>query len=142
MLTITESTSDPQELRGRAGIVLSARVHPGEVNASWMMQGVIKFLTSGAPEAQLLRSHLVFKIVPMLNPDGVIVGNYRCSLAGVDLNRYATTAPRAPHNPELTHSYQYSSVTKYNEQLLVLRFAVAGLRRVGVCTPPSQRSSP
>lgn len=34
-----------------------------------------------------LRNHFVFKIVPMLNPDGVIVGNYRCSLAGVDLNR-------------------------------------------------------
>lgn len=29
----------------------------------------------------------VFKIVPMLNPDGVVVGNYRCSLAGRDLNR-------------------------------------------------------
>lgn len=29
----------------------------------------------------------MFKIVPMLNPDGVINGNYRCSLAGVDLNR-------------------------------------------------------
>lgn len=29
----------------------------------------------------------MFKIVPMLNPDGVIVGNYRCSLAGRDLNR-------------------------------------------------------
>jgi len=28
-----------------------------------------------------------FKIVPMLNPDGVINGNYRCSLAGCDLNR-------------------------------------------------------
>jgi hypothetical protein len=23
----------------------------------------------------------------MLNPDGVIHGNYRCSLAGIDLNR-------------------------------------------------------
>ena len=23
----------------------------------------------------------------MLNPDGVVVGNYRCSLAGRDLNR-------------------------------------------------------
>lgn len=28
-----------------------------------------------------------FQIIPMLNPDGVIVGNYRCSLAGLDLNR-------------------------------------------------------
>lgn len=29
----------------------------------------------------------VLQVVPMLNPDGVIVGNYRCSLAGLDLNR-------------------------------------------------------
>lgn len=29
----------------------------------------------------------MFKIVPMLNPDGVIIGNYRTSLAGCDLNR-------------------------------------------------------
>lgn len=27
------------------------------------------------------------QVVPMLNPDGVTVGNYRCSLAGLDLNR-------------------------------------------------------
>ena len=32
----------------------------------------------------------------MLNPDGVIVGNYRCSLAGRDLNRrYKTTLREA-----------------------------------------------
>lgn len=29
----------------------------------------------------------MFKIVPMLNPDGVIRGNYRCNTLGVDLNR-------------------------------------------------------
>jgi len=29
----------------------------------------------------------VFRIVPMLNVDGVVLGNYRCSLLGVDLNR-------------------------------------------------------
>lgn len=29
----------------------------------------------------------MFKIIPMQNPDGVIVGNYRCALTGSDLNR-------------------------------------------------------
>lgn len=27
------------------------------------------------------------QVVPMLNPDGVVVGNYRCSLSGRDMNR-------------------------------------------------------
>lgn len=52
-----------------------------------MMKGVIDFLVSNTPEAQALRDSFVFKIVPMLNPDGVINGNYRCSLSGQDLNR-------------------------------------------------------
>ena len=51
------------------------------------MRGAIEFLTGNSMEARTLRSHFVFKIVPMLNPDGVIQGNYRCSYAGCDLNR-------------------------------------------------------
>lgn len=65
----------------------ASRVHPGETNASWMMKGVLDFLQSDSRQARALRDKFVFKIVPMLNPDGVIVGNYRCSLAGGDLNR-------------------------------------------------------
>lgn len=87
VITITASTSDPRELRRRKGVVITARVHPGETNASFMMQGLLRFLTGNSSAAKLLRANLVFKIVPMLNPDGVIHGNYRCSLAGVDLNR-------------------------------------------------------
>jgi murein tripeptide amidase MpaA len=41
-----------------------------------------------------LRDKFVFKIIPMLNPDGVIIGNYRCSLSGLDLNRQWTTPSR------------------------------------------------
>lgn len=62
-------------------------MHPGETNGSWMMKGLIDFLVSNAPEARVLREKFIFKIVPMLNPDGVINGNYRCSLSGSDLNR-------------------------------------------------------
>ena len=88
-LTITSKDRDPKSAKAMAkkGVFISARVHPGESNASWMMKGVIDFLTSPSPEAKALREHFVFKIVPILNPDGVINGNYRCSLSGQDLNR-------------------------------------------------------
>lgn len=36
----------------------------------------------------------IFKIVPMLNPDGVIIGNYRTGLAGRDLNRVFHTSDK------------------------------------------------
>jgi len=67
--------------------VLTSRVHPGEPQASYMMEGSLKFLLSKSDLAEELLKNFVFKIVPMLNPDGVIHGNYRCSLLGVDLNR-------------------------------------------------------
>lgn len=34
-----------------------------------------------------MRKNMIFKIVPMLNPDGVVIGNFRSSLTGRDLNR-------------------------------------------------------
>lgn len=42
-----------------------------------MIEGVIDFLLSETPEAQYIRNAAVVKIVPMVNVDGVIVGNYR-----------------------------------------------------------------
>lgn len=87
MLIITNFASDPMDIAVRKCIILTSRVHPGETNASWMMKGVIQFLVSDDPKAEFLRNTFVFKIIPMINPDGVIVGNYRCSLMGQDLNR-------------------------------------------------------
>ena len=75
------------EHEGKSGIVLTARVHSGETVSSFMMKGAIDFLLGESREARILRKKFVFKIVPMLNPDGVRYGNYRCSLLGVDLNR-------------------------------------------------------
>ncbi|EDO34305.1 predicted protein [Nematostella vectensis] len=60
--------------RSRPYVFLSARVHPGESNASWVMKGVLEFLLSAFYTAKHLRDRFIFKIVPMLNPDGVING--------------------------------------------------------------------
>jgi hypothetical protein len=88
MLTITDFAQDDESTGVlRTGIVLTSRVHPGESNSSFVMHGILDFLTGSSLEARFLRHLFVFKIVPMLNPDGVIHGNYRCSLAGTDLNR-------------------------------------------------------
>jgi hypothetical protein len=68
-------------------VVITARVHAAEVTGSFKVEGIINFLVSSKPMAKKLRDLYVFKIVPMLNPDGVLVGNHRSSLTGVDLNR-------------------------------------------------------
>ncbi|CAD6204805.1 GSCOCG00002990001-RA-CDS [Cotesia congregata] len=78
--------SNAEEKQRRVVAVLS-RVHPGESPSSFVCQGLMDFLVSAHPIAQVLRDYVVFKIVPMLNPDGVFLGNYRSTLMGVDLNR-------------------------------------------------------
>ena len=52
-----------------------------------MMEGFIEYLCSNTEESECLKNQIVFKIIPMLNPDGVVLGNYRTSLSGKDLNR-------------------------------------------------------
>uniref|UniRef100_A0A8C4XH01 tubulin-glutamate carboxypeptidase n=1 Tax=Erpetoichthys calabaricus TaxID=27687 RepID=A0A8C4XH01_ERPCA len=92
VITITacprsQNRNNVQQFRNRPYVVLTARVHPGESNASWVMKGTLEFLCSNDPAAMMLRETYIFKIIPMLNPDGVINGTHRCSLTGEDLNR-------------------------------------------------------
>ena len=76
-MSITSKDKDPSSAKAKAkkGVVISARVHPGESNGSYMMKGVIEFLVSNSLEAKALRDNFVLKSIPMLNPDGVINGN-------------------------------------------------------------------
>lgn len=101
-LTIT-SRDNLESIPKRKGVVLTARVHPGETVGSWMMRGILYFLTDpDNPEARMLRENFIFKVIPMLNPDGVVNGNYRCSLAGCDLNR-RWKAPSKIIHPTIYH---------------------------------------
>ena len=70
---------DDEDLDGRKikVVFIMARVHPGETPASFVIQGLLDFLVSSHDIAASLREFVVFKIIPMLNPDGVFLGNQR-----------------------------------------------------------------
>ncbi|CAO1376261.1 unnamed protein product [Diamesa serratosioi] len=95
-LTVTAPSTpdDEHHTKKKKAVVISARVHPGETPSSWMMKGFMDFITGDTFVAKKLRHKFIFKLVPMLNPDGVIVGNTRSSLTGRDLNRQYRTVIR------------------------------------------------
>ncbi len=75
------------EIKRKEGIILMARQHPSETVSSWTIKGAIEFLMNESDEAKYLRDNFIFKIIPMINIDGVILGNSRTSISGCDLNR-------------------------------------------------------
>ena len=100
------SHSNSRSEKQKKLVFITARVHPGETPSSFVVEGLIKYLISSCPEANALRNNFVFKVIPMLNPDGVINGNYRCSLSGNDLNRVWDRADRNSH-PEIFHAKKH-----------------------------------
>lgn len=78
-------------------IIVLARMHPGESATSFAMQGFLEFLLSLHPIAIILRQNFIFKVLPMVNPDGVFLGNNRCNLIGQDLNRVWNVATEFSH---------------------------------------------
>ncbi|XP_073957933.1 cytosolic carboxypeptidase 1-like isoform X6 [Choristoneura fumiferana] len=87
LLTVSAEDTPTNPIVDREIIFLTARVHPGESNASWVMDGTLSCLLGDSETANALRSKFVFKIVPMLNVEGVVNGCHRCGLTNEDLNR-------------------------------------------------------
>lgn len=123
------------KFKGKKVVFLSSRVHPGETQSSFVLNGFLQFILSESdPRASLLRDQFVFKIIPMQNPDGVYHGHYRTDLNGVNLNRtYLNCKPEAQPTIYATRTlllyyhWEYANVhmneptveilQKFNEQL-------------------------
>ncbi len=74
LVEITDpATPDTQKHR----VWVHAAIHPSETPAAFMAEGLIDFLLSGTPTADVLLAHLIVDIVPLANPDGTDLGNYR-----------------------------------------------------------------
>lgn len=51
MLIVTNFSSAPEDIAVRKAIILTSRVHPGETNASFVMNGVLEYLVSDDEKA-------------------------------------------------------------------------------------------
>eukprot|EP00055_Hartaetosiga_balthica_P015211 m.88323 g.88323 ORF g.88323 m.88323 type:complete len:853 (+) comp8805_c1_seq1:2084-4642(+) len=89
MLTISAPKNFGKIERGETlpTIFITARIHPGETPASHICDGLITHLLGEDENVVELRNSFVIKVIPMLNPDGVYHGTYRCNTKGYDLNR-------------------------------------------------------
>jgi len=92
-------------------VFVTARIHPGETCGSFLMEGFLRYIISSDPTAIELRKNIIFKVIPMINPDGVILGNYRTSLCGQDLNRKFSN-PNTHLHPEICAIKELIAKTK------------------------------
>ncbi len=74
------------------------------------MSSIISELAGNYEKYDSILSNNIIKLIPMINPDGVMIGNTRSSLAGVDLNR-RWSKPNATLHPEIYFLYQNMKVT-------------------------------
>ena len=98
-LTITEPGYTIGD--GRLGIWVTARQHGAEVTSNYTLEGFMEFLLSDDDQARALRHNAVIHVVPMVNPDGAVLGNYRDSSLGVNLNRVWDGTATMSNAPEV-----------------------------------------
>lgn len=90
---------EPQE--NKKSIWITARQHPGETMAEWLIEGMLeRLLDEDDGLARSLLDKAVFYIVPNMNPDGAARGHLRTNAIGTNLNR-EWAEPSMDKSPEV-----------------------------------------
>lgn len=93
--------SDGDDDANKRNIWITARQHPGETMAEWLVEGLMyALLDSDNATGKLLLDKANFYIVPNMNPDGSVRGHLRTNAVGTNLNR-AWADPSLEKSPEV-----------------------------------------
>ena len=65
----------PLLLQRRKAVVITARIHPGESNSSWMMKGFLDYLIGTSADAKVGRVIILEELVKMFG-SGIRVGDW------------------------------------------------------------------
>jgi hypothetical protein len=84
-LVLWTITHGPSE--GKPTIWLMFRQHSWESGSSWVGEGAVRALLTADAESKRLRDQVIWKILPLCDPDGVARGGVRFNVNGFDLNR-------------------------------------------------------
>ena len=87
----------------KRNIWITARQHPGETMAEWLVEGLLySLLDSDNATGKQLLDKANFYIVPNMNPDGSVRGHLRTNAVGTNLNR-EWESPSLEKSPEVFH---------------------------------------
>lgn len=70
---------------GKKRIWIHSGIHPAETTSYFAVEGLVEWLLSNDGRAELLLRRAIIDIVPMANPDGVVLGNYRTNARSQNL---------------------------------------------------------
>ncbi len=80
---------------------ITARQHPGETMAEWLIEGLLmRLFDPDDGVARRLLDKAIFYVVPNMNPDGSVRGHLRTNAVGTNLNR-EWQSPSLEKSPEV-----------------------------------------
>jgi hypothetical protein len=135
------------KMQNKKIVLLLARCHPSESVSNLVLKGFVEeyFREDNLLHGKFLRDHFLFLIIPILNPDGVIAGNSRCSLSGQDLDRVWQQPCRYNH-PEVYYAKKLlKGMAVNNEFVFACQFKGNWIKREafiqGINIPENKRAT-
>ncbi|WP_395342716.1 M14-type cytosolic carboxypeptidase [Ningiella sp. W23] len=98
-----QTDTNPDKQESKNVVWITARQHPGETMAQWLIEGLLaRLLDEDDGTARSLLEQNEFYIVPNMNPDGSARGHLRTNACGANLNR-EWASPSLERSPEVFH---------------------------------------